>query len=334
MYKIAFVYPKELPSGGDQLKYLKSSGRDKTCYYLYISQGFNLLDNIDYQKIRFAGSSFDISSIDKEFDAIILWDLFEYGITYKNIKNSKAVICGSCPDVYTLNEWMVYRYQEYNIDFFYHIFSKLSYQNVMRDVLKLDPDMCEYRCMPRGISENFLTRNDPIGQRAGPVGYRSRKVLISGATDHFTYDLRREIKDSNHPSIISVEELESRIPGVQFIGDDYYSLLHSTSAHISACEVITGKSFESLGCGCLTFIEAGPNVGPDEIGLIDNQNCIFITKENWQRKIQSYVETYSDIRWAEIAKAGRELALERFSTKSCAENIVKACMEISREKNA
>ena len=334
MYKIAFVYPEKLPSGGDQLKYLKSSSTDKTCYYLYISQGFNLLDNIYYQKICFEGSTFDISSIDKEFDAIIIWDLFEYGITYKNIKNSKAVICGSCPDVHTLNESMVYLYQEYNIDFFYHNYSKIAYENIMRSRLGLDPERCDYKFMPRGISETAIINSPAINLREGPTGFLSKKVLISGVTGHFSYALRKTISESNDKNIISVEQLKENQTISNFNGDGYYELLRSTSAHIAACETFTGKLFESLGCGALTFVQVGKDTDPAEAGLIDGVNCIFINEENWNYKIRDYLSTSDDSKWAKIAAAGERLAINRYSTKACASKIVDYCKIMSDVKNA
>ena len=58
------------------------------------------------------------------------------------------------------------------------------------------------------------------------------------------------------------------------------------------------------------------------IGFKDNESCIFINENNYQNKFQEYLSDPDNPKWEEIAKSGRDFAMNKLNNDIAVETIV------------
>ena len=58
------------------------------------------------------------------------------------------------------------------------------------------------------------------------------------------------------------------------------------------------------------------------IGFKDNESCIFINEDNYEKKFQEFLSDPNNPKWEEIAQSGRDFAMNELSNDNAAEKIV------------
>jgi hypothetical protein len=84
------------------------------------------------------------------------------------------------------------------------------------------------------------------------------------------------------------------------------------------------KYFEMPLAGMVVFVQYHEEY--KELGFIDHQNCIYVTKENFERNIQNFKEHIEE--YQSIATAGMNLMSNNYTAKHFADFVYKKCEEV------
>ena len=115
----------------------------------------------------------------------------------------------------------------------------------------------------------------------------------------------------------------SKIKDGKYANDDYVTYLTRYRASIAATTFYpTLKYWENAAAGCLTFMEITEKNNGQFIGFKDNESCIFINENNYQNKFQEYLCDPDNPKWEEIAKSGRDFAMNKLNNDIAVETIV------------
>ena len=115
----------------------------------------------------------------------------------------------------------------------------------------------------------------------------------------------------------------SKIKDGKYANDDYVTYLTRYRASIAATTFYpTLKYWENAAAGCLTFMEITEKNNGQFIGFKDNESCIFINENNYQNKFQEYLSDPDNPKWEEIAKSGRDFAMNKLNNDIAVETIV------------
>ena len=109
----------------------------------------------------------------------------------------------------------------------------------------------------------------------------------------------------------------------KYANDDYVTYLTRYRASIAATTFYpTLKYWENAAAGCLTFMEITEKNDGTFIVFKDNESCIFINENNYQNKFQEYLSDPDNPKWEEIAKSGRDFAMNKLNNDIAVETIV------------
>ena len=90
----------------------------------------------------------------------------------------------------------------------------------------------------------------------------------------------------------------------------------------------TQKYWKSSAADCLTFMEITELNRGKYLGYIDGENAIFINENNYKEKFQDYLSDSDNSNWSEIAKAGYDYTMKRFSNDEAVKELVNLIKEI------
>jgi len=145
-------------------------------------------------------------------------------------------------------------------------------------------------------------------------------IFTSGAVDAYYYPFRAYVQSLNDPRIVRKSH-----PGYQTkfsetssgVAKDYQKVLNSyiccfTDASIYGYVLL--KNFEIAGSGSLLLTDALIEPQMNELGFVDNVNCMFCTKETFLEKINFILDLKNKDKIDQIRKAGMELVHSRHLT--------------------
>ena len=165
-----------------------------------------------------------------------------------------------------------------------------------------------------------------------PWHLRKNQILLSGAISHY-YPLREIIKSSNHRCVQTLDHCGYRSPfghpyhGCEFL--DYASTFKGmigTSAapgktydgFVHNLDYTLAKTFESLGCGCLSFLEKTNDF--DALGLVEDEHYIRIDPQNFCEQFERVLYRDSE----KIVTNGYRLVKETHSTRNRVMSVLKS----------
>jgi len=168
---------------------------------------------------------------------------------------------------------------------------------------------------------------DPVALVLPPLRDRYHEVLANGATKCadwlHAYDFRKWA--FSHPEVTFVPH-HIQNPDTPK-GLHYYDLLIKYAGALALCDIqVCPKHLEMPLAGCLTFMQELEDL--KEMGFKDYENCIFVNRKNFERKVVSFKAHPGAYQY--IADAGRELVKSKYTPEHFAEFIRK---HIEENKN-
>ena len=120
----------------------------------------------------------------------------------------------------------------------------------------------------------------------------------------------------------------SGIVNNQYTNQDYPEYLSRYCTAIAAGTFSpAGKYFEIPAAGCMSFMEVTPKNHAKYLGFKNNETAIFIDEKNYKNKFEEYLSDSDNKRWSEIAKAGREYALNELNNDKAVESLIQLMKE-------
>lgn len=144
------------------------------------------------------------------------------------------------------------------------------------------------------------------------LSVRLKKVLANGHINTF--------KGLNH---YSFRKWAFKQPEVTYIkgciqnpispkGKDFIPFLTMFAGALALCDIYTvPKYFEIPLAGCVCFAQKLPEY--EDLGFKDFENCIFVNKKNFHKRINSFLNNVKD--YQSIADAGRKLVEENYTAE-------------------
>ena len=74
-------------------------------------------------------------------------------------------------------------------------------------------------------------------------------------------------------------------------------------------------------------MEVTPKNHAKYLGFKNNETAIFIDEKNYKNKFEEYLSDSDNKRWSEIAKAGREYALNELNNDKAVESLIQLMKE-------
>jgi hypothetical protein len=201
---------------------------------------------------------------------------------------------------------------------------------------KFYPRDFKYRTITFGIEPeiyenldyNFKKRRNDKILNSGAIGKSNLKsrtanrVLNPKRSGWYFYKLRTLC--NNLEFVTHTAELEKEFPSCS-----YPELLSKYCTAIAATTFYpTIKYWESSAAGCLTFMEITELNRGRYLGYEDGENAIFINENNYKEKFQNYLSDSDNSNWSEIAKAGYDYTMKRFSNDEAVKELVNLIKEI------
>lgn len=87
------------------------------------------------------------------------------------------------------------------------------------------------------------------------------------------------------------------------------------------------KFFEIPSAGCLTFMEITQKNYGTYLGFKNNENCIFINEKNYKNKFEEFLSDPKNIKWNDIALAGKKHALNVANNDAAVESLIELIEE-------
>ena len=158
-------------------------------------------------------------------------------------------------------------------------------------------------------------------------------IFTSGAVDPYNYPFRTYVQSLNDPRIVKKSH-----PGYQTkfsenssgVAKDYQKILNSYICCFTDSlryGYVLLKNFEIAGSGSLLLTDALIEKQMNELGFIDNVNCMFCAQETFIDKINFILNIENRVEVNKIRKAGMQLVLSKHLTSNRShylnENIVK-----------
>lgn len=141
------------------------------------------------------------------------------------------------------------------------------------------------------------------------------RVLITGAMSTGFYQLRRKI--ATHPKVIHIGS------SAGFVNDRFPLLLSKYRASVAAAGFsLVMKFIEVPAAGCLTFFGKTPTNELHSLGIIDGQHGIIVDELNYSSKLDEYINTKNDPKWAKIANTGKKYFWENYTNDAQAKKLL------------
>ena len=303
---------------------------DKTTYYFFMKA---LRRNEDLEVTYFpCDNKFDCSKLNGKADIILLPNNNTDGTPEElvGIKELEIPVICRTGDPHWAQRYNQFQFHDkWKIDYYFNFMhEEYFYQFYPKDF--------KYRTITFGVEPEIYEnlnydfkkrRNDKI-LNSGAIGKSNLKSRIANMilnperSGWYFYKLRTLC--NNLEFVTHTAELEKEFPRCS-----YPELLSKYSAAIAATTFYpTIKYWESSAAGCLTFMEITELNRGKYLGYIDGENAIFINENNYKEKFQNYLSDSDNSNWSEIAKAGHDYTMKRFSNDEAVKELVNLIKEI------
>ena len=298
---------------------------DKTTYYFFMKA---LGRNEDLEVSYFpCDNRFDCSKLKSKADIILLPHNNTDGTPEELIGIKELgipVICRT-GDPHWAKRYNQFQFHDkWKIDYYFNFMHEEYFY-------KFYPRDFKYRTITFGIEPeiyenldyNFKKRRNDKILNSGAIGKSNLKsrtanrVLNPKRSGWYFYKLRTLC--NNLEFVTHTTELEKEFPHCS-----YPELLSKYCTAIAATTFYpTIKYWETSAAGCLTFMEITELNRGKYLGYRDGENAIFINENNYKEKFQNYLSDSDNSNWSEIAKAGHDYTMKRFSNDEAVESLVK-----------
>ncbi len=333
---VALIYKNNYP-------FLNENHFDKTTYYFFMKA---LGRNEDLEVSYFpCDNRFDCSKLKSKADIILLPYDGTYGTPEEliGIKELEIPVICRTGDPHRAkrvpkDERDPHQAKRYNRFQFRDKWKIDYYFNFMHEeyFYKFYPRDFKYRTITFGVEPGIYEnlnydfkkrRNDKIlnSGALGKSNLKSRianRILNPERSGWYFYKLRTLC--NNLEFVTHTAELEKEFPSCS-----YPELLSKYCTAIAATTFYpTIKYWESSAAGCLTFMEITELNRGKYLGYEDGENAIFINENNYKEKFQNYLSDSDNSNWSEIAKAGHDYTMKRFSNDEAVKELVNLIKEI------
>ena len=271
------------------------------------------------------GDYFDTRKLRDNYDIILLTNNHP-GATPEildGIQNLDIpVICRSGDQHYAKRYNQINYHQKWKIDYYFGS----------------NPSSYFYRFLPH----DFMYQEIPIGlepslyQNLRPYKERIKdKILNSGSVGKLTIKSRvaNAILNPKRNAwyFYKLRTICNKIPyvdhtgmkGNKYTNDDYPTYLSRYRSAIAATTwVPTQKYWEIPAAGCLTFMEMTQRNNGSYLGFKDGETAIFINEQNYKDKFEEFLNDPDNLKWEEIANAGREYVINNLTNDKAVDKLV------------
>ena len=196
-------------------------------------------------------------------------------------------------------------------------------------IYKFYPKYVKHEIVVYGLEKQLYEKVFPFKERI------KEKILCTGATGKT--NLKSKIANAIlNPKrsgwyFYKLRTLTTKLPYVQYSSikdgkypdDDYPTYLTRFRASIAATTFYpTLKYWENAAAGCLTFMEITEKNDGGFIGFKDNESCVVINENNYEKKFQEFLSDPDNPKWEEISQSGRDFAMNKLSNDNAVEKIV------------
>ena len=297
---------------------------DQTTYYFFM----NSLERNNELEIKYipCKTGYDCSKLKSNTDVILLANDNTDATPDEliNLKESQIPVICRAGDPHWAKKYNHIQFHEkckidyyFNFmheDYFYKFYPKdFNYKTI---TLGIEPVLFE------NLDFNLKNRIPTTIVNSGALGKNTLKSKIANRilnpkrSGWYFYKLRTKCNDLYF--VIHTRELEKKFPG-----STYYEILSKYCAAIAATTYYpTIKYWETSAAGCLTFMEISKLNRGNYLGYQDNKTAIFINEKNYLDKFHAYLSDYNNPKWAEIANAGREYTMKKFSNDNAVKELV------------
>ncbi len=312
--RTAFIFHKNNP-------FLKGTHFDNT-YYNFFIKALKRNDSLDVTYFP-TGQSFDTSVLKNNFDVILLWSNYEWGMPkeLKNITKLDIPVIARAADPGNAKK-TIKTHKEWKIDYYFHFLNESFFY-------ELYPSHFKYKTIVYGIEPSLFENVTPFEKRI------KRQILNSGAIGNTRF-ISKMINSIRNPkwNALTCYKLRTKcveLPYVDYtstlnhdyVNDRYPILLQKYAAAIAANSYNPNmKYWEIAASGCLTFMEITKKNKGEFLGYEDGKHAIFINEENYKEKFQEYLDDPENSRWKKIAELGREYTLKNFNNDVAISSLV------------
>lgn len=271
------------------------------------------------------GDYFDTRKLRDNYDIILLTNNHP-GATPEildGIQNLDIpVICRSGDQHYAKRYNQINYHQKWKIDYYFGS----------------NPSSYFYRFLPH----DFMYQEIPIGlepslyQNLRPYKERIKdKILNSGSVGKLTIKSRvaNAILNPKRNAwyFYKLRTICNKIPyvdhtgmkGNKYTNDDYPTYLSRYRSAIAATTWFpTQKYWEIPAAGCLTFMEMTQRNNGSYLGFKDGETAIFINEQNYKDKFEEFLNDPDNLKWEEIANAGREYVINNLTNDKAVDKLV------------
>ena len=196
-------------------------------------------------------------------------------------------------------------------------------------IYKFYPKSIKHKTVIYGLEKQLYEKVIPFKERI------KDKILCTGATGKMNIKSRiaNAVLNPNRSGwyFYKLRTLTTKLPYVQYSSikdgkypdDDYPTYLTRFRASIAATTFYpTLKYWENAAAGCLTFMEITEKNDGGFIGFKDNESCVVINENNYEKKFQGFLSDPDYPKWEEISQSGRDFAMNKLSNDNAVEKIV------------
>lgn len=155
-----------------------------------------------------------------------------------------------------------------------------------------------------------------------PLIVRKREVLANGAywggEEIGAYNFRQWAFKQENVTFVEHCIKDESIPK----GSDYINLLKQYAGGLALCDVFpVVKYMEMPLAGMMVFAQYHKEY--EELGFINFKNCVYVTKDNFQKRIKDFKENITE--YQKVADSGRKLIQFNYTAKHFADFIYQKC---------
>lgn len=309
--------------------FFQASHFDKTTYDFF----FKALPRNPEIKITFIsveGNEFDVTKLFNKIDIILLPNNYTSAVPehLNGIHNSSIPVISRTGDPHWAEKLgLISFHEKWKIDSYFGAIPKSYFY-------KFYPREFKYKEIIFGLETSLYSNLKPFENRiknrilnSGNVG---KKTIISRVANSiinpkrsawYFYKLRTQC---NYLKYVD----HSSIQGRKYPNSNYPEYLSQYRGAIAATTYYpTQKYWEIPAAGCLTFMEMTKINDGSYLGFSDNKNAIFINEKNYKKKFESFLDDVDNPKWKEIAKLGREHAINNLSNDKATESLVNLMKE-------
>jgi len=275
-------------------------------------------------------NEFDVSKLKGKYDVILLVNngFDATPETLHGIKQSNIPVISKQGDPHYAKKFnLIELHEKFKIDAYWSFQPKEYFY-------KFYPKHFRYKEIIWGLEPSKYQNLKPYNQRiknrilnSGNVGRNNVKSKIGHFfsknlnSSIYYYKLRTMCNDLSYVDY-------SGTVNNQYTNQDYPEYLSRYCTAIAAGTFSpAGKYFEIPAAGCMSFMEVTPKNHAKYLGFKNNETAIFIDEKNYKNKFEEYLSDSDNKRWSEIAKAGREYALNELNNDKAVESLIQLMKE-------